>query len=224
MRRRGGWRKKRGPRLGWSKPKQAEWQKPRAGEDGLYDKEGQMRADDFGKGTGNGVELGEKRGREAREGEELDSTAEWENLGDGDGGKRRKLGQTEIMRLECLVGKWVEEVECQMIGGEEWEDVILDAWDDVHEGHSLNPAKVQEGRKEELMFMDERRIWTIRPTSECLEVTGNKPVSVRWVDTDKNWKSEGRWDPLVRGRLVARDFKGNDKYRGDLFAETPPLE
>ena len=28
----------------------------------------------------------------------------------------------------------------------------------------------------------------------------------------------------VRCRLVARDFKGDDKDRDDLFAETPPLE
>ena len=28
----------------------------------------------------------------------------------------------------------------------------------------------------------------------------------------------------VSCRLVARDFKGNDKGRGDLFAATPPLE
>ena len=41
-------------------------------------------------------------------------------------------------------------------------------------------------------------------------------MSVRWVDTDKG--------DLVRSRLVARDFKGADKDRDDLFAETPPLE
>ena len=29
---------------------------------------------------------------------------------------------------------------------------------------------------------------------------------------------------MVRCRLVARDFKGDDKGRDDLFAETPPLE
>ena len=29
---------------------------------------------------------------------------------------------------------------------------------------------------------------------------------------------------LIRSRLVARDFKGSDKDRDDLFAETPPLE
>ena len=29
---------------------------------------------------------------------------------------------------------------------------------------------------------------------------------------------------LVRSRLVARDFKGSDRDRDDLLAETPPLE
>ena len=29
---------------------------------------------------------------------------------------------------------------------------------------------------------------------------------------------------IVRSRLVARDFKGKDEGRDDLFAETPPLE
>ena len=29
---------------------------------------------------------------------------------------------------------------------------------------------------------------------------------------------------MIRSRLVARDFKGADKDRDDLFAETPPLE
>ena len=111
-----------------------------------------------------------------------------------------------------------------MLEEEEWEEIVQDAWDDVHEGHNLDPEKVKEGRREELTFMDKRGIWTIKPTQECWDVTGAGPVSVRWVDTDKNWMAEGDWDPLVRCRLVARDFKGNDKYRDDLFAETPPLE
>ena len=29
---------------------------------------------------------------------------------------------------------------------------------------------------------------------------------------------------MIRSRLVARDFKGNDTDRNDLFAGTPPLE
>ena len=49
-----------------------------------------------------------------------------------------------------------------------------------------------------------------------LEKLGKAPVSIRWVDT---MKSDG-----VRSRLVARDFKGGDKDRDDLFAATPPLE
>ena len=134
------------------------------------------------------------------------------------------MGQIEIMRLECLVGEWVEDVECQMVEEEEREEVVQEAWDDVHEGHNLDPEKVKEGRREELAFMDKRGIWTVKPTSECWEVTGTGPVSVRGVDTDKNWIPEGEWDPLVRCRLVARDCKGGDKYRDDLFAETPPLE
>ena len=138
--------------------------------------------------------------------------------------KRRKTSQVEVMRLENLVGKWVEEVECEIMEEEEWREAEQVAWDDVHEGHNLDPEKVKEGRKEELVFMDKRGIWTVKPTKECWAVTGAKPVSVRWVDTDKNWMPEGEWDPLVRCRLVARDFKGNDKYRDDLFAETPPWE
>ena len=61
--------------------------------------------------------------------------------------------------------------------------------------------------------MGKRNIWTLRPTTESWEMLGKPPVSVRWVDT---MKSDG-----VRSRLVARDFKGGDKDRDDLFAATP---
>eukprot|EP00973_Karenia_brevis_P028471 3923659-Karenia_brevis.AAC.1 len=44
---------------------------------------------------------------------------------------------------------------------------------------------------------------------------------MRWVDTDKGFM-RGSYD--VRRRMVAKDFKGKDKHRYDLFAETPPLE
>ena len=150
-----------------------------------------MRADGFGKRPKEetGVEVDDK---------------EEEN-------KKRRISQVEVTRLECLVGKWVEEVECRVVEEEEWEEMVQYAWDDVHEGHNLDPEKVKEGRKEELTLMYKRGIWTIRPTRECWDVTGAKPVSVRWVDTDKNWMAEGEWDPLVRCRLVAWDVKGNDK-------------
>ena len=50
--------------------------------------------------------------------------------------------------------------------------------------------------------------------------TGKTIKSTRWVDTNKGGSMI--WD--VRCRLVGRDFKGGDKGRDDLFAETPPLE
>jgi hypothetical protein len=75
---------------------------------------------------------------------------------------------------------------------------------------------------EEVGFMNKRKLWDVRTIKECWEKTGKPPVSVRRVDTNK-----GGWDlvsMLIRSRLVARDFKGGDKDRDDLFAEIPPLE
>ena len=65
-----------------------------------------------------------------------------------------------------------------------------------------------------------KSIWTLRPVAECWEKLGRGPTTVRWVDVNKG----DRKVILVRSRLVARDFKGGDKGRGDLFADTPPLE
>eukprot|EP00973_Karenia_brevis_P026768 3693630-Karenia_brevis.AAC.1 len=44
---------------------------------------------------------------------------------------------------------------------------------------------------------------------------------MRWVDTNKSFM-KGKYD--IRSRMVAKNFKGNDKGRDDLFAEAPPLE
>ena len=54
--------------------------------------------------------------------------------------------------------------------------------------------------------------------AECLEVTGKKPVMVRWVDVNKGDDES----PNVRCRIVAKD--SNIDKRLDLFAATPPLE
>ena len=80
--------------------------------------------------------------------------------------------------------------------------------------------KVFAARSEEVEFMMERDIWTLKPVSECWEKLGRGPTTVRWVDVNKG----DRKTILVRSRLVARDFKGGDKGRDDLFADTPPLE
>ena len=145
--------------------------------------------------------------------------------GSGGRGEKRKAEDGEDMQVEALdiieeetAVNWVCEVkEALEDEKEDFEEGLAEdkAWDDIN-GCELNPMEVQTARKEEVTYMKTRPIWTVRPRSECWEKLGKAPVSVRWVDS---MKSTG-----VRSRLVARDFKGNDKDRDDLFAATPPLE
>ena len=131
----------------------------------------------------------------------------------------------DIDQVEVLVDEWVREVQacgieqevgyelCQLNGEweglEEWEgsdpadEVRQEAWDDVH-GGGLPVEKVVAARGEEVGFMEDRGIWTLRPVAECWQKTGKAPVSVRWVDTNKGTSELVE----VRSRLVARDFKG----------------
>eukprot|EP00973_Karenia_brevis_P070230 9761358-Karenia_brevis.AAC.1 len=44
---------------------------------------------------------------------------------------------------------------------------------------------------------------------------------MRWADTNKS-HMKGKFEG--RSRMVAKNYKGGDKGRDDLFAETPPLE
>ena len=111
------------------------------------------------------------------------------------------------------MGAWSK--SAAIVEGEE----EVGAWDDVHRG--VLPSKmVEEARKEEIGFMQGRNIWSLRPIEDCWQDTGKAPVTVRWVDANKRGKDEF----LIRSRLVARDFEGNDNDRDDVFAGTPPLE
>eukprot|EP00973_Karenia_brevis_P024491 3378904-Karenia_brevis.AAC.1 len=65
------------------------------------------------------------------------------------------------------------------------------------------------------------QIWELRRVEECWAVTGKAPIAMRWVGTNKA-HMKGKFE--VRSRMVARNFKGGDKDRDDLFAETPALE
>ena len=117
---------------------------------------------------------------------------------------------------EEVIRQWICEI--QDIVNEEVPDEGDDpemAWDDVKDAE-LDVKQVRIAREEEVGYMEKRNIWTIVPETDCWEMLGKPPVSVRWGDT---LKSDG-----VRSRLVARDFKGADKDRDDLFAATPPLE
>ena len=138
----------------------------------------------------------------------------------------------DIAQVEELVDLWINEVQAVGFKDEgdilevegpcdsDVEEEICKAWDDVH-GGDLPMKDVQRSRKEEVDYMVKRDIWGLVSTAECWDKTGKAPVSTRWVDTNKAWEEDGM---EVRCRLVARDFKGGDKDRDDLFAETPPLE
>ena len=127
------------------------------------------------------------------------------------------IGFVEVIKL---TDKWIAEVKEEMIADEGFDDEDAEAaWDDVH-GGALPAEAVREARSEEVGFMQHRGIWEVVPVTLCWKLTGKGPVSVRWVDTNKGSEAEMN----IRSRLMARDFKGGDKGRDDLFAETPPLE
>ena len=76
------------------------------------------------------------------------------------------------------------------------------AWDDVRD-KPIDVKKVQEARMEEINYMKSKGIWTEVDVSECRPKTGRSPVTVRWVYTNKGSEQQ----PIIRSRLVARDFK-----------------
>ena len=70
---------------------------------------------------------------------------------------------------------------------------------------------------EEVGYMKRKLLWDEVSRSDA---SGHRNVSVKWVDTNKGTENK----PELRCRLVARDFRGADKDREDLFAATPPWE
>ena len=76
--------------------------------------------------------------------------------------------------------------EIQQVQAEEVEDdwCMEKAWDDV-KGVQLPIQKVKEARKENVTFIEGRKLWDLVPEDECWERTGKSPVSMRGVDTNK---------------------------------------
>ena len=133
-------------------------------------------------------------------------------------GKRRKLqeGEEEGMEDEENMGDDMEG-GIDLVSGERCGEY---AWDDVNDSE-LPIEAVKEARKEEMEHMKNNTFKVVK-RSEAFEKTGKKPLSTKWVDTDK---SHGVGELKVRSRWVARDFhcKG-ERDREDLFCATPPLE
>ena len=90
------------------------------------------------------------------------------------------------------------------------------AWDDVRGGW-LDEEEVRKARQEEVGYMQKEQLWDEVPREDA---DGHRIVSVKWVDTNKGTADQ----PEIRCRLVARDFRGADRDREDLFAATPPWE
>ena len=110
---------------------------------------------------------------------------------------------------ESTVRKWMCDIEENTAG--EVQEEVFDDVEDESVG-VLDPEKVEAARQEEVSYMNKRGLWEVIPTPPGVHL-----VSVRWVDVIKS-------DGSTRSRLVARDFRGNDRGRDDLFAATPPLE
>ena len=106
---------------------------------------------------------------------------------------------------EGVVKGWVCNLEAA-------QDVDVDEEGFDEDPRQLDPAKVAAARAEDVSNMNKRGLWDVVPVPP-----GVQPMSVRWVDVGKS-------DGSTRSRLVARDFKGQDNNRDDLFAATPPLE
>eukprot|EP00973_Karenia_brevis_P032858 4535938-Karenia_brevis.AAC.1 len=62
----------------------------------------------------------------------------------------------------------MEELDLEEYGG---------AWDDVH-GGELPIELVRESRKEEVDFIQSKRVWKLRRVEECLAGTGKPPIKM----------------------------------------------
>ena len=161
---------------------------------------------------------GEERGQKRRaEDDEIEEERIREAVPEVEMGRKRKAENDEIeqerLRENAAASDEGMAIEAVYGGGA---GVQEQAWDDVR-GGSLDREEVRKARMEEVDYMKTRGLWKVVPRAQA---EGKKVTSVKWVDTNKG--TEDR--PLIRCRLVARDFRAADRDREDLFAATPPWE
>ena len=80
---------------------------------------------------------------------------------------------------------WADEVTKAFHQEHKFEDEVEWASDDVN-GGVLLVKREKTARREETVYMEHRKIWHLVPIQESWDKTGKAPVSMRWVDTDKN--------------------------------------
>ena len=134
---------------------------------------------------------------------------------------RRWMGTTD-RRRNPMEGRCDLEPEFKRARvGDDVEMCAVDEEDGPVTGDILEPRLVAAARSEETRYMNDIGMFEDATDEECLTNTGKPPVDTKWVDVNKG----SRQDPVVRSRLVARDFKPKgETARGDLFAAMPPLE
>ena len=78
------------------------------------------------------------------------------------------------------------------------------------------PAELcMEARAKELEYFKEKNVWVIRKISESMQRMGRRPITVRWVETNKGDDA----NPRIRSRLVAREIRTAGEEA--IFAPTP---
>ena len=108
---------------------------------------------------------------------------------------------------------------------EEWHLEPDQYWDDVNGGW-LIPEKVRAARAEELAWVKKQGVYEITDESICWSETGQPPITLKWVDTNKGDDEK----PNYRSRLVVREIKAKSKgtsreiEASQLFSGMPPLE
>ena len=73
------------------------------------------------------------------------------------------------------------------------------ARDDVF-GAELDPREAKRARQEEITYVRKMKLYDKVPIDECYRVTGEAPITVRWIDINKGDREQSNY----RSRLVAR--------------------
>ena len=79
-------------------------------------------------------------------------------------------------------------------------------------------GRIAQARREEVVYIRRRKMYTRVPRETCSRETGKAPIKTGWAETDKGQPGK----PNVRARWVAKEYKMH--ARPELHAPTPPLE
>ena len=133
----------------------------------------------------------------------------------------KKDGVGSLSALD--VGVHVDEAE-PSLSDFSWQDSTKDKFFDERTGFALDNELVKQGRRIEMGYMGQLKVWDAVPLQECWDNTGRAPIGTRWVDTDKGDADH----PDVRCRIIVQETRNSSTIdKGDIaatFAATPPLE